>query len=44
LRPYIEAGFDDVYISLMGGPLAPTSVDGFFEFDAALARFRELAG
>ena len=31
-RPFAEAGFDDVYVSQMGGTRAGTSADGFFEF------------
>ena len=44
-RPYLEAGFDEVYISQMGGRDAPTSYAGFFDFyrDQVLPGLRELA-
>jgi G6PDH family F420-dependent oxidoreductase len=31
-KPFAEAGFDEVYISQMGGTEKATSVDGFFRF------------
>jgi G6PDH family F420-dependent oxidoreductase len=31
-RPYVEAGFDEVYISQMGGREKATSAEGFFAF------------
>ncbi len=44
-RPYAQAGFDDVYISQIGGTQSQTSADGFFEFyrDRVLPRLREEA-
>ena len=35
-RPYAEAGFDDIYISQMGGARRGTETDGFFDFYAPL--------
>ena len=31
-RPFAEAGFDEVYLSQMGGREPACSIDGFFEF------------
>jgi hypothetical protein len=33
-QPYAEAGFDEIYISQMGGRETSTSFDGFFDFYA----------
>ena len=42
-RPFVEAGFDEIYISQMGGNLPDTSYRGFFDFYAELLpRLREL--
>jgi len=42
-KPYAEAGFDEIYISQMGGSEPATSYAGFFEFYAdLLPRLREL--
>jgi G6PDH family F420-dependent oxidoreductase len=35
-KPFAEAGFDDIYISQMGGSRTATSADGFFDFYAPL--------
>jgi G6PDH family F420-dependent oxidoreductase len=32
--PYADAGFDEIYISQMGGRERPTSFEGFFDFSA----------
>ena len=41
-RPYAEAGFDDIYLSQMGGARTGTEADGFFDFYAPLLdRMRE---
>ena len=34
IREYVEIGFDEVYISQMGGRDAATSSQGFFDFYA----------
>jgi len=31
-RPYADAGFDEIYISQMGGTRKGSQVDGFFDF------------
>jgi G6PDH family F420-dependent oxidoreductase len=43
-RPYVKAGFDEVYISQMGGMVPGCEVDGFFEFysTTGLPRLREV--
>jgi len=42
-KPYAEAGFDEIYISQMGGSEPATSYSGFFDFYAELLpRLREL--
>jgi G6PDH family F420-dependent oxidoreductase len=44
-RPYVEAGYDEVYISQMGGMDPATSYTGFFDFyrDEVLPGLRESA-
>jgi hypothetical protein len=41
-QPYPEAGFDEVYISQIGGAQPETSARGFFDFyrDEVLPRLR----
>lgn len=43
-RPYAEAGYDEVYLSQMGGTVPGCETDGFFEFyaDRVLPRLREI--
>jgi G6PDH family F420-dependent oxidoreductase len=42
-KPYAEAGFDEIYISQMGGSEPASSYSGFFDFYAELLpRLREL--
>jgi hypothetical protein len=42
-QSYAEAGFDEIYISQMGGRSPETDIDGFFDFYAGkvLPRLRE---
>jgi G6PDH family F420-dependent oxidoreductase len=44
-RPFADAGFDEVYISQMGGTDPASSVEGFFRFyrDSVLPELRRLA-
>ena len=44
-RPYVRAGFDEVYVSQMGGGVPGCEVEGFFEFygGTVLSRLREIA-
>jgi G6PDH family F420-dependent oxidoreductase len=44
-RSYVEAGYDEVFISQMGGAQPETSAEGFFEFYAStvLPRMRDVA-
>jgi G6PDH family F420-dependent oxidoreductase len=44
-RPFAEAGYDEVYISQIGGSEPDSNVEGFFEFyrDTALPELRGLA-
>ena len=42
-KPFAEAGYDEIYVSQMGGSEAATSYRGFFDFYAdLLPRLREL--
>jgi G6PDH family F420-dependent oxidoreductase len=45
-EPFAEAGFDDVYISQMGGRDPACRIEGFFDFyrDQVLPRLRDRAG
>lgn len=31
-KPFVAAGYDEIYVSQMGGSLPPTSYRGFFDF------------
>ena len=43
-KPYADAGFDEIYLSQMGGTRKGSEVEGFFEFYAPLLdRLREAA-
>jgi G6PDH family F420-dependent oxidoreductase len=43
-QPFAEAGFDDIYISQMGGTRRGTEVEGFFDFySSLLPELRETA-
>jgi G6PDH family F420-dependent oxidoreductase len=43
-RPYVKAGFDEIYVSQIGGADPGTSAEGFFDFYAGkvLRRLRDL--
>jgi G6PDH family F420-dependent oxidoreductase len=44
-RPYLDAGYDEIYISQIGGARKGTEADGFFDFYRAevLPRLRDLS-
>jgi len=44
-RQYAEAGYDEVYVSQMGGAEPETHAEGFFDFYSAtvLPRLRDMA-
>ncbi len=44
-KPFVEAGFDEIFVSQMGAHLPDTNAEGFFEFyaDKVLPRLRDTA-